>query len=698
MASSNDALRLENEFLKLQLESKDTQLRKTTLDEYLTAWHEAYQATFAIEKNQAWLTSGTIPKPTNKICPMKLRKWNDFPNSRASAFRGFSNLISSTLGSNAQLFMSKNSLTENVANLSSRPIASEADLLSFREHTIEDPLRAAIQAMTQIDELILPAKAEHGIAFSHHSNLMKDPSLSKTDTDQKHISADRFCYATLTNGSYGLITVVEQKPPHKLSLSMLDAGLFEMELDEVINETKISNDEDARFKASATQAVAATLSQAYAYMVEGGLEYGCVETGEATVFLRVLEGDVQTLYYHLAIPSREVKSLDGEINDTSLTSLGQFLGFFWMAVQSTPREQNTIVTTLQQAKRWTTSPSQILSQMTPEKLEAESSPSIYKSSRSTWMSSLSHAMKLRVRKKIVTDSCKDEDEPLAEREEDSDSDSRSHSKQHETPIRKSQHAKGGKSQKQQEAREKQQSHQTQQRHCHLGVSQLRLDDDQHLLLPYCTQKCLLGLITTSRFDELCPNIDLHRNGTTSRKHLLNHSTFCSAVKDQLAKDLQNGLTNLHIEGARGLLFKVSLLSHGYRFVAKGTCKAYVPYLEHEARVYCRLRPLQGDMIPVHLGSIDLVFPWVRIGLYVVHMLLLSWGGESIYWDSSHREEEHDRIIQKMIQLGVKHMDVRRPNMLWDKAAERPMVIDFERSEVTAKLSIKTKLLQGRPWN
>ena len=58
-------------------------------------------------------------------------------------------------------------------------------------------------------------------------------------------------------------------------------------------------------------------------------------------------------------------------------------------------------------------------------------------------------------------------------------------------------------------------------------------------------------------------------------------------------------------GARGALFRVTLLKYGYTFVSKGTIKELVPDLRHEEVVYDRLQPIQGDCVPVHLGAIDL---------------------------------------------------------------------------------------------
>ncbi|KAJ4176646.1 hypothetical protein NW767_015375 [Fusarium falciforme] len=58
-------------------------------------------------------------------------------------------------------------------------------------------------------------------------------------------------------------------------------------------------------------------------------------------------------------------------------------------------------------------------------------------------------------------------------------------------------------------------------------------------------------------------------------------------------------------GARGALFKVTLLAYGYTFVCKGTVQAFIRDLEHEAAVHKRLERIQGVNVPVFLGAVDL---------------------------------------------------------------------------------------------
>lgn len=46
-------------------------------------------------------------------------------------------------------------------------------------------------------------------------------------------------------------------------------------------------------------------------MVQAGLEYGCISTGEATIFLRVLEEDPMTVYYYLLVPKHNAGETTG---------------------------------------------------------------------------------------------------------------------------------------------------------------------------------------------------------------------------------------------------------------------------------------------------------------------------------------------------------------------------------------------------
>jgi len=42
---------------------------------------------------------------------------------------------------------------------------------------------------------------------------------------------------------------------------------------------------------------------------------------------------------------------------------------------------------------------------------------------------------------------------------------------------------------------------------------------------------------------------------------------------------------------------------------------------HKGRMYDRLKSIQGKLIPIYLGNIDLDRPWLDLGVRIIHMLL-----------------------------------------------------------------------------
>lgn len=63
-----------------------------------------------------------------------------------------------------------------------------------------------------------------------------------------------------------------------------DSGCINL-LEDVINRLIIPTDLEEKFVYRSEWLVGAALTQTYGYMVENGLEYGCLTTGEAYVFL-----------------------------------------------------------------------------------------------------------------------------------------------------------------------------------------------------------------------------------------------------------------------------------------------------------------------------------------------------------------------------------------------------------------------------
>ncbi|KAG6113019.1 hypothetical protein E4U13_004045 [Claviceps humidiphila] len=227
------------------------------------------------------------------------------------------------------------------------------------------------------------------------------------------------------------------------------------------------------------------------------------------------------------------------------------------------------------------------------------------------------------------------------------------------------------------------------------------DQDSAPDLPYCTQKCLLGLVQGEYMDPKCPNVTLHCQGEAGeagrpQRHPVDHAEWLRLLREQFRISIDVGITYQVVVGARGALFKVTLLAYGYTFVSKGTVAGHIQHLEHEARVYERLKAIQGRYVPVFLGTIDLRTIdkdyWIYFETYVVHMMFVSWGGilfHVLKAGMDQLETLHDvpwvdegvRALEAVHNEGVLHCDVRWGNVLFNSETKGIMVIDFERAEL-----------------
>ena len=106
--------------------------------------------------------------------------------------------------------------------------------------------------------------------------------------------------------------IIEYKPPHRLSTETLKAGLKDLDPLDTIHRVKISNDKTTNYIENSETAVAIMIAQVYTYMIDSGIQYAYLTTGEAFVFLYTQEQDRTTMYYHLAMPKDA--STSGTVN------------------------------------------------------------------------------------------------------------------------------------------------------------------------------------------------------------------------------------------------------------------------------------------------------------------------------------------------------------------------------------------------
>jgi hypothetical protein len=104
-----------------------------------------------------------------------------------------------------------------------------------------------------------------------------------------------------------------------------------------------------------------------------------------------------------------------------------------------------------------------------------------------------------------------------------------------------------------------------------------------------------------------------------------------------------------------------------------------------------LNELQGELVPVYLGNIFLLYLYfLDFRVRIVYMLLMSWAGEQAQKDlisSIGRDinEETTRAVTKLRYHGVEHCDVRPPNVLWNSEGRNIILVDLERSEIMKRV-------------
>lgn len=677
------------------------QTRPTTFDEYLTVCHGSLFSKFRVGPIPGIKSKRfNLTNPRDKWCPTTLKPWSDFLDRQRRVF----GLLYDTFPADRRAFESRYAVDSVAARLSKYIIADEKRLETFLHFAVEGPVSGIVDELKAADGARDAFALANGIIFENHPHVMSDiseevvrndeppapPSTPGDRLDLNQLRPDQICVFrsdAASPKSRTMLYVLEYKPPHKLTAPHLRLGLrrpFDIHAN-VINCNKIPTDPEAKFQYHAEQLTASAITQTYHYMIESGLEYGLLTTGEMTVFLNVDWDDPSTLLYHLAEPSAEVAA---HPNHSHLcTAVGQHLAFTLMALESSPHRQEERLGATAQLKTWTEDFTTTLNSIPLDQRCAPKSSSGYQPV--SWSrvdrSPYSFRVKRKPRKQAPTP-----EGPMGNqvRKDSSDDDSGPNPADTPSPAER-RSSRGGLAARR--------SERIQAQRPQGGGSQESTDQE------YCTQKCLLGLVRGDSLDPACPNLALHKGRHGERlgraRHPLDHGQFQKLLWKQLQDSLDDGITPLDQGGARGVLFKVTLLAHGYTFVAKGTVRAFVKDLEHEAAVYRRLQASQGIHVPVFLGAIDLrsmnKIYYFAHRVYIIHLTFLSWGGHRIYVadftdkETMELEAKALRSLRLIHAAGVVHKDVRSANMLRNDETQGVMMIDFERASL---LQVPRRLL------
>ena len=700
-------LRLENAQEKERNRRLEEAHRNTTFEEFLEMCHLNFHVLTGRLRSLVQSTQGTTTSVGNKLCPTTLREWEGFTLELENNFGGVYDYFhpsanqsdSSEIQTKQPLrpFRSKSFLTSLGEDLRKNILGSEGDLQIYQRVAVENYVVIVIEELTKDPNLRDMYKLGDGVVFENHTNTLNNEEVwehraKEQETDetgkamlpqQSGKYADQICVRRSEGGPNSLLFIVEYKPPHKITTQILRKGLHSMTLSKIINRAKLSTTEPEKSIEIAEDLVAKVLTQTFSYMIESGVEYSYLTTGAAYVFLHIKADDPETLYYHLSEPAIDTQNILGP-NAHSLnhnyTAIAQVLCLCLMAYRSQQRDNDWCTWAKQVVRTWKQSEEDILNDMTPiKKLGSDTPHSEYKGPKiPANPESPYNKYQMRNLRRLTKEINYCDDSPLKpkDRKEDPDPDDSFGGPKTNGTSSSAKWQTGGRGKAD-----------TATGQSNGAPKQSRNNKGKNQERPYCTQNCLNSLSQGAYLDLNCPNASLHLQTeglpTCPRKlrHLINGDELLYLLQNQLERTMASNIRPLGKQGARGALFKITLASHGYTFVGKGTIDVYIKYLLWEADVYEHLERLQGSRIPVFLGCIPLKNCYfLAPGVQIVYFLLLSWGGERAYKTPDAPLLDYGQLESDLTALGVYHGDLRPDNILWNPESQQFMIIDFERSE------------------
>ncbi|KAL4958856.1 uncharacterized protein BDV14DRAFT_23722 [Aspergillus stella-maris] len=681
----------EEQLLRKQVEEQlRHQTQNTTLPEFLDACHSHLFLGLDIQRDKDSSTKGDPANADRKIRPARIREWSSFPDEQIEIWDDLMNTDFVTERHFTPLVV----LKEYGKEVRGRMLSSELDLSYFERQTVESRVASVIQQLYANPQLQKTFKLNGDVTFENHANTLIDDSnmarnvsslslsqkpprrstrlatkstsvglsvqLSKKSQPRSRPRADQFC--VYNKGLEGKVPafIIEYKAPHKISLSHIKAGLQDMDLDEVV---RLQKDESP--EVICRRVVAAVITQTFSYMIHAGLEYGYVCTGEAFIFLRVLHDDPSTVYYYLSVPGEDVGLITGWTGNPSgdnrlhLTALGQVLAFTLRAVRIPTRDIAWTNLAVRKLDTW----DMVYDDLLDEISEKDIPSSDFKAptrSRNEYC----RASPVQTRSKSARfGSCNHSHDTSSLNPDDDDA---GDDFDPDTPSRP--------------PRDRQLAYPPDTRSIS-GKAPPQGSDCKGKSRQYCSQQCLLGLIKGGRLDRTCPNVLDHG----VNRHQLTPATLIRQLDRQFFSDNQQldtclGCESLHVHGSRGALFKITLWSHGYTFVGKGTPVEFVTGSEHEELIYSHLAPIQGLYVPVLLGSLRLRYPFSYDGIAeIVHIMFMSYVGKPLLNRRCQQIQRVEESLQAIHKLNVLQGDPIPDNMV--EKDGRVMFIDFERAKL-----------------
>ncbi|KAL9487934.1 hypothetical protein ACSS6W_000211 [Trichoderma asperelloides] len=559
---------------------------------------------------------------------------------------------------------------ENVRRTLS-PVNSEASLQHFGRYTIESTIMEMLDRLMEDDVLwnglglsddvrvTMDADKDLGQVYEPmlQSSWHKDAGELKLSMRNSHrrakrqgIWANRSCIYRQLDGESTPVFAIMHQLPHRLQLEEIDCGLAsEIEVQDVIDK------EGRDFKFASKTLVAATITQLYSYMVSKDIRYGCVSTGEAFIFCCISRNDPSNIYCTACVPERDVQRDDPlRLHRTAAASV---FALVVHALREKPLP-GSWYDSVKNLDAWTMGYDDILDKV--RKMNAPK-PQVSSVQDHRWRGF-------------------DRSPLLAEHMRGRSDRKRGEEIRHWLDNVSGQDVADG--------------------DFNESATKKPTIQDQ----PFCSHKCLYGLVHRANMDENCPNYEHHGFGHPS------FDDFLAALGAQLAKE-ENSDVNfipLGTSSPHKSLFKVRQASWGYTFVAKAG--KGLAHLWSEKLVYDEMEKYQGRHVPICLGLLELDKPRLGYRRQFNELLLLSWAGRP--FQNCLRQISRDQVASKVEGIlralhdqGILYNGCLEPsNFLYDASRGEMMIVNFGESStrftdlpgIGRSYSMPKKRKRGRP--
>ena len=175
-----------------QAEERERQQRErnrpTTFPEFIRLCHDLLWRPLRAQ-TPSRSTTGKIPAPIGKHCPLRLRPWTDCEDKQREIYESVCRYLQPTEGDARELFTSLVALEDHGRRFARRPISSEQDLETYERLAVEDHVHDIVAELCKIPEAREEFRLGNGIWFDNHPNALDDDN--EVDASQPSISRQR---------------------------------------------------------------------------------------------------------------------------------------------------------------------------------------------------------------------------------------------------------------------------------------------------------------------------------------------------------------------------------------------------------------------------------------------------------------------------------------------------------------------------